>query len=157
MKDKEKQIEEIAKVLDKCCNFYDKNGVHLGNKCNSRDCEYWCDTNYLCCSYNKKEATALYNAGYRKLPKDSVVISMEEYKKLKMLEEGHITCDDVYEYVVNSRKETVEKDFITIIKALEERKERVHSFYGVSESVGVDIAIKTVKELAKQFGVEIKE
>ena len=50
-----------------------------------------------------------------------------------------------------------EKDFNAIVQALEERKERVKSFYGVNESVGVDIAIKTVKELAKQFNVEIKE
>ncbi len=83
MKDKEKQIEEMAKVLNECCNFYDKNGVHLGNKCNSHDCEYWCDTNYICCSYNKKEATALYNAGYRKTTEDSVVLSKEEYEKYK--------------------------------------------------------------------------
>ena len=32
-----------------------------------------------------KVAEALYNAGYRKLPEDSVVISKEEYEKLKSL------------------------------------------------------------------------
>ena len=62
--EREKQIEEIAKVLNECCNEYDKNGNHLKNKC--ANCEYWCDTNYMCVSYNIKEATALYNAGYRK-------------------------------------------------------------------------------------------
>ena len=60
----QKQIEEMAKVLDECCNRYDENGNFLGNKCSS--CEYWCDTNHLCCSYGNKEATAFYNAGYRK-------------------------------------------------------------------------------------------
>ena len=42
-------------------------------------------------------------------------------------------------------EETAEQDFCTIIKALEERKERVKAFYGVAESAGVDIAIRTVK------------
>ncbi len=62
--EKEKQIEEMAKVLNECCNRYDENGRLLGNKCSN--CECWCDTNHLCTSYNTKEATALYNAGYRK-------------------------------------------------------------------------------------------
>ena len=54
-------------------------------------------------------------------------------------------------------KETAEKDFNSIIQALEERKDIVKAFYGVDESVGVNIAIRTVKELAKQFNVKIKE
>ena len=60
----EKQIEEIKKVLNECCNRYDAQGNHIGNKC--YECEEWSDNNYCCCSYNTKEATALYNAGYRK-------------------------------------------------------------------------------------------
>ena len=59
-----KQIEEMAKVLNECCNRYDEKGNLLGNKCGS--CEHWCDTNHICCSYNTKEAEALYTAGYRK-------------------------------------------------------------------------------------------
>lgn len=51
-------------------------------------------------------------------------------------------------------KETAEKDFNAIIQALEERKDRVKAIYGVYESVGVDIAIRTVKGLAKQYRVE---
>ena len=92
-----------------------------------------------------------------KLTENSVVLSKEEYEKLKTLEEGHITCEDMLEFVEKARNETAEQDFCTIIKALEERKERVKAFYGVAESAGVDIAIRTVKELAEQFGVEIKE
>lgn len=60
----DKQIEEMAKVMNECCNRYDEQGNHLGNKC--FECECWCDTNHICCSYNTKEALALYNAGYRK-------------------------------------------------------------------------------------------
>ena len=61
------QIVEIMKVLNECCGVYDENGRHLRNKCNSVDCEYWSDENHCCCSYGRKEAEALYNAGYRKV------------------------------------------------------------------------------------------
>ena len=64
MLDRDKQIEEMVKIMNDCCNRYDEQGNHLGNKC--YECECWCDTNHICCSYNTKEATALYNAGYRK-------------------------------------------------------------------------------------------
>lgn len=61
---REKQIEEMARVMNECCNRYDENGNHIGNKC--YECEEWSSDNYCCCSYNTKEATALYNADYRK-------------------------------------------------------------------------------------------
>lgn len=59
-----KKIEEIAKILNECCNEYDEQGNHIRNKC--YECEEWSDDNHCCCSYNRKEAEALYNAGYRK-------------------------------------------------------------------------------------------
>jgi len=61
---KEKQIVEIARVLNECCNEYDEIGRRLRNKCFS--CEHWSDTNHCCCSYGIKEATTLYEEGYRK-------------------------------------------------------------------------------------------
>lgn len=62
--EKQKQIEEMAKILNECCNVYDEQGNHIRNKC--YECECWSDDNHCCCSYNSKEAIALYNAGYRK-------------------------------------------------------------------------------------------
>jgi hypothetical protein len=67
---KEKQIEEMARVMNECCNRYDEQGNHIGNRC--YECEEWSDDNYCCCSYNTKEATALYNAGYRKQSENTV-------------------------------------------------------------------------------------
>ena len=90
-----------------------------------------------------------------KLPENSVVLSNEEQERILMATEKRI--EGLKKQISQTRKETVERDFNAIIKALEERKDRVEAFYGVAESVGVDVAIKTVKELAKQFGVEIKE
>lgn len=158
----DKQIKEIAKVLDECCNFYDRNGVHLGNKCNSYDCEYWCDTNGLCCSYNKKEATALYNAGYRKIPENAVVfipteekhaiLSQEEYSNYLILQQNH-------EWL---REEA---------KRLQEDNERLYKNLGKFKD---SVRKETAREIAdwldnekgycglgylvkKQFGVEIEE
>lgn len=93
-----------------------------------------------------------------KLPENSVVLSREEYERItKELVTEQRATEIAKEYFEKMHKETAEKDFNTIVKALEERKGKVEAFYGVAESVGVDIAIRTVKELAKQYGVEIKE
>lgn len=133
MKDKEKQIEEMTKNIYE--NVYLQGHFPKGT--------------------SKAIARFIIEQGYRKLPEDSVVLSREKYELL-------VECSS-YEGVMKTLKneydkggkKTAKKDFNSIIQALEERKERVKSFYGIKESVGVDIAIRTVKELAKQFGVEI--
>lgn len=61
---RDKQIEEMVKIMNNTCNVYDEQGNHIRNKC--YECECWSDDNHCCCSYNSKEAEALYNAGYRK-------------------------------------------------------------------------------------------
>ena len=58
------------------------------------------------------------------------------------------TCPKVEQAVKDTAKE--------ILQGLEERKERVEAFYGIAESVGVDIAIRAVKEIVKQKGVEVE-
>lgn len=62
---KEQQIEEMAKKMQK---YYEKNGL----------------LNF------KWFAEALYNAGYRKLPEDSVVLSREEHEILVKTAQGKI-------------------------------------------------------------------
>ena len=84
---------------------------------------------------------------------DSVVISRE---KLHEIEENSYQVGVALGKKIGG-KETAERDFHVIVKTLEESKERVKAVYGISESVGADIAVRTVKELAKQYGVEIKE
>ena len=77
----EKQIKEMAKILNYCCNEYDENGRHIRNKCNSYDCEYWSEDNFCCCSNGQKEAEALYNAGYRKQSDDEMFRALDCFKK----------------------------------------------------------------------------
>lgn len=130
MKDK-KQIEEMAKIMQKC---YEKNGL--------LNFKWFAESAYKC------------------LTEDSVVFTKEELSRTIFIR-GSRCSGKSYEITLfkdgyeKGSKETAERDFCTIIKALEERKERVKVFYGIAESVGTDIAIKTVKELAKQFGVEV--
>jgi hypothetical protein len=74
------------------------------------------------------------------------VLSREEYEKLKMLEEGHITCEDVLEFVEKARKETAEK----ILNAIADLKI-------VDDKVCAYDLVNKLEELAKSLGVEIKE
>jgi hypothetical protein len=64
MKDKEKQIDEIAKLM---CAYPQCIHHNIIGECANAECQ----TVYF--------AKNLYNAGYRKLPEDSVVLSKEEY------------------------------------------------------------------------------
>ena len=81
-----------------------------------------------------KTAEILYNAGYRKLPEDSVVLSKGAYESLSSKAKANVVN------AVEIRKETAEK-FLQLAydRCLEK------SF------------IKKVEELARQFGVEIME
>ena len=87
-------------------------------------------------------AKTLYNAGYRKLPEDSVVLSREEYEKLKYT---WITDSDAYK---KGCKETAEKIFKMLISKLDSNQ----FLSGKRIIMEVD-----VENLAKQFDVEIEE
>jgi hypothetical protein len=153
MKDKEKQIEEMAKEI---CRY-------VKGKITPPDIRLIKNENSILLkhSHNYGIAKELYEQGYRKIT-DSVVLSKEEYQKLKMLEEGHITCEDVLEFVEKARKETAEK----ILKELWHIKLNTAITLKNDcsrediENLGKGILTSLrnqLKELAKQFGVEIKE
>lgn len=160
-------IEEMAKILDECCNYYDENGNHLGNKC--RSCEHWCDTNNLCCSYNKKEAEALYNAGYRKIPEGWVVLTSEQYSNYLILQTNEewlknkateLQADNERLYKnLGKFKESVRKE------TAKEIFEKVLSYIGSNQKfcivdndnqtlIDCDKLWEFVGILAKQYGVE---
>ena len=79
-------------------------------------------------------AEALYNAGYRKLPKDSVVLSREEYERLKRVENEK---DRLYEIKLDLENQLIEK--------------------GWTDYEGADEIEKRVsKETAKEFAEKLK-
>lgn len=177
MKDKEKQIEicEKCKIKENCSH---RILIHM-EKCKVNDCDYFQNistdeekqieeiTNVICescngrmgfCFYTKQpceqvieDATALYDAGYRKIG-DSVVLSKEEYNEtLEQFRQEIITLS---QELVNSRKETAEKfeselkAFIKVWKMSEDDAMSIAFYRALFEKIG---------ELANQFGVEIKE
>ena len=90
----------------------------------------------------------------------TLVINREEFEEVrkKWLDDPAIgNVLEVNKEIEKACKETAEKHFNAIIKALEAKKASIITHYGIKESVGADVAIRTVKYLAEQFGVEIKE
>ena len=90
----------------------------------------------------------------------TLVIDRDEFEEVrkKWLDDPAIgNVLEVNKEIEKACKETAEKHFNAIIKALETKKASIITHYGIKESVGADVAIRTVKYLAEQFGVEIKE
>ena len=128
MKEQEKQIKEMAKEIGNTW-LVDLEG-------NTKDvCEVLdeVDINNI--------ARELYDKNYRKLPEDSVVISREEYEKLKYT---WITDSDVYK---KGCKEMAEKIFKMLISKLESNQ------FLSGERIIMEV---DVENLAKQFDVEIE-
>lgn len=139
---KEQQIEEIAGTICNAC----KERFEISKKC--KNVIEPCLAAYA-------HAESLYNAGYRKLPEDSVVLSREEYDSLRLqIQQAHnkgvSVGFDLTKFKENSiaiaRKETAEKILLPLYDACKEDS------YG---QVVVDFTI--LENLAKQFGVEIQE
>ena len=149
MKDKEK-IEEMAKDIDWAKErIWDSKGI----------------------------ATHLVNMDYLKLPKDSVVLSREEYEVLKKIEKSYDPfwfcafggcegvckeCKDTCEMsiFVKERKETAEKFANEVYKELYQ----LGKIYALPETLDADkygifsLTQEIVAKIAKeQFGVGIKE
>ena len=98
MKDKEKQIEEMGKVMpEKIKGPLDNSRYIIFGK-----------------SLRREIARIYYNAGYRKTSKDSVVLSGEEYIDLSR--------NYVGEQIAQARKETAEKIFKMLISELESNR-----------------------------------
>ena len=120
-----REIEDIARVLNECCNVYDEQGRHIRNKCG--ECECWSDDNHCCCSYNSKEAEALYTAGYRKTTDVAREIFAEIERKIASME-----------YKVNTPRKSV---------SVEELKEQV-------DWVLHEVVPNTIAELRKKYESE---
>lgn len=130
MKDNEKQIEEMAKIIGNTW-LVDLEG----------------DTKDVCEVLDgvdiKDIARELYEKGYRKLLKGSVVLSREEICELKYQSE-----EDFSKAYDLGSKETAEKIFKMLISKLDSNQ----FLSGKRIIMEVD-----VENLAKQFDVEINE
>ena len=143
--DKKKQIEEMARIIafDLCPN----RRIHANY---GEEAQCYSDTNFAECTKIKNVVDKLYNAGYRKITENAVVLTREEQQKYaayKIIEPQIRGCLDrereLEKRLENSRKETAEK-FAERLKAKCEynRKE-----YRCSATVGVS----DIDEICKEF------
>lgn len=94
---KQEQIEEMGKVMpEKIKDPLDNSRYIIFGK-----------------SLRREIARIYYNAGYRKLPEDSVVLSKEEYKRItKELVTEQRATEIAKEYFEKIRNETAEKIYL---------------------------------------------
>lgn len=93
-------------------------------------------------------AKTIYNAGYRKIPEDSVVLSREEYKRLL---DNAIRVD--MEYLDHELAKTRKKTAKEILQRLYDKCYEVQGLReGYAHIIPLDILI-----LAKEYSVEVKE
>ena len=146
MNDKEKQIEEMTKDIQNAVNGCAK---------------YWAE---LIAKY-------MFTQGYRKLPEDSVVLSRGELNDIenKCFDNGLDVGAEIGR--ANARKETAEKICLRLIEIFstakgvcsgcalqhDKNKNPTAREFQFGKYKGFEIAEHEVKELAKQFSVEIKE
>ena len=132
-----KQVEEMAVI-----GCVRNPQAHTAEEC--AKCDF---KNGQCNSY--RHAEALYNAGYRKIPKDSVVLSREEQERISTATEKRIK--ELKRQILQARKETAEK-------ILNELLDFVNGWFEGVENNDFCVELNRIsKDLAKQYGVEIKE
>ena len=146
MKEQEKQIKEMAKEIGNTW-LVDLEG-------NTKDvCEVLdeVDINNI--------ARELYDKNYRKLPEDSVVLSKEEYKKLKYTwitdsDAYKKGCKEIAEKILNAQYQECKIAEQDVLKA---RGGNKNDDYYKGFSLGMTNTKMHIQELARQFGIEIKE
>ena len=152
---KQEQIEEMAKIVDEMYNVYTTTADDI--------------------------AEGLYNAGYRKIQDGTVVLTNEEYDKLGLFEEtvqeyksdnGQLVLvkeqkklqkysTDIADFI---RKETAKEIFQKVVNICRKEEDfqdgTVNTqleplYFGIMN--GCAFIRGEVKELAKQYGVEVEE
>ncbi len=154
MKDKEKQIEEMANCFNCVCKPVCMKTADINKE---QELLSWNE-------YIKQYGCKHYQP---KLPEDSVVLSKEEYENiyeqaeqnvLANIADGGTSCHRCIEqHEKKASKETAEK----FIKECKKYKVKKFSPIGISQRdtgvLWIEMPEWKFDELAKQFGVEIKE
>lgn len=127
---KQQQIEENAKVIpEKIKDPLDNSRYIIFGK-----------------SLRREIARIYYNAGYRKLPEDSIILSRKEYEKLKYT---WITDSDAYK---KGCKETAEKYNDGVVEFIK----NIFDIGQIDFKTKIEL-LKENEKILKQFAVEIKE
>lgn len=133
--DKEKQIREIAKIIMEAI----QGETHLVKPANIFEAAV--------------EAEALYNAGYRKIPEDSVVLTREEYENMQFVAE-----------LIGTKQKIGACDFNRVVlqrtkQARKETAREILNYLWKQRNIIGQLMIfeKNLIELAKQYNVKIGE
>ena len=114
---KQEQIEEMEKIIDELYNVYDTPPGDI--------------------------AKGIYNAGYRKIPENVVVLTKEEYIDLSR---NYVT-----EQIEKARKETAKEIINEIVYCA-----RINT-KAVDGVINKNSFVECVEVLAKKYGVEVEE
>ena len=112
---KQEQIEEMAKIVDEMYNVYTTTADDI--------------------------ADGLYNAGYRKIPENAVVLTKEEYIDLSR---NYVT-----EQIEQVRKKTAKEILLLLGKGYDETEK--------TEFNNLQWYKEFCRELKHRYGVEVKE
>ena len=100
---KQKQIDEMARII-----AFDLCPYRAVHKKWGKEAQCYSDNNFAECTQIKNVVDKLYNAGYRKIPEDSVVLTdekdIQQYEWSKLVDKM-----GVIEFGEKVRKETAEK------------------------------------------------
>ena len=137
MTDKQ-QIEELAKIVSTDCG-----------ECYTCEFEHNPSAKIRCIDY--AIATDLYNAGYRKVPENAVVLTQEEYDHMFSCKTTRGGFFNILDTVREVQSQETAKDFIF----------KVESYLGYNddnETFTKKELLLILAEVAKeQFGVEVEE
>ena len=129
------EIRELMKLLDKC--------VSLNPVCKA------------------EVANVVYSNNYRKINEDSVVLSREKYEMLvnqyKNLEIKYSNLCDNYRLCKDANETLKQNIIITRNETAEKILRDLYSEATSNVSETVELTTFQIEQLAKQFGVEIKE
>ena len=149
----EKELAAIQEMARTCCVSYSVGECYSGNKCYDN-----------CALYLK--AKELYKAGYRKVPEGAVVLSKEEYERLKQEETYRLLYGrswtakrkDDYE---EARKETAKEILGKLLSVVQDKRNKL-TITTRDPSIGGQCKAyadmeTTLREIALDISVEVEK
>lgn len=105
-------------------------------------------------------AKTLYNAGYQKLPEDSVVLSREEWKQIK--NSLYYSKEELEKKLQRERKETTEKILNEVLQEIfyyfdVQSVKELNEKSLLASTMTFDVVTDKIFEIATREAVEIKE
>lgn len=146
MKDKQEQIEEIAKYICNACEM----GFDIDGDCAEGN-------NYKTCGISKETAEYIYNAGYRKTFTSDLASDMQKAFK-EGYEKGCETCGQAWDNGYNDGYESGKEDGVKeFAERLKEKFDEQKHFYETASISHRDISLTALYTAYKYLDETLKE